>query len=102
METVGYIFTLTDGFFALFPGTNTYTALKIHNHDLSISDLACLCTFDDRLNKALSRLGLPNKREVEELEQRVQELTSALSKAEEDVHAAPESEAPKRRSRKKS
>jgi len=58
--------------------------------------------FDDRLNKALSRLGLPNKREVEELEQRVQELTSALSKAEEDVHASPESEAPKRRSRKKS
>jgi poly(hydroxyalkanoate) granule-associated protein len=58
--------------------------------------------FDDRLNKALSRLGLPNKREVEELEQRVQELTSALSKAEEDVDASSESGASKRRSRKKS
>ena len=58
--------------------------------------------FDDRLNKALSRLGLPNKREVEELEKRVHELTSALSKAEEDVHTSSESETPKRRSRKKS
>ncbi|WP_303761726.1 phasin family protein [Alcanivorax jadensis] len=58
--------------------------------------------FDDRLNKALSRLGLPNKREVEELEQRVKELTSALSKAEEDVDPSSESGAPKRRSRKKS
>ena len=58
--------------------------------------------FDDRLNKALSRLGLPNKREVEELEKRVHELTSALSKAEEDVSASSESETPKRRSRKKS
>lgn len=34
--------------------------------------------FDDRLNKALSRLGIPNKREVEALEQRVRELTAAL------------------------
>lgn len=50
--------------------------------------------FDDRLNKALSRLGLPNKREVEELEQRVQELTHALDSAEEK---AP----PAKRSRKK-
>ena len=58
--------------------------------------------FDDRLNKALSRLGLPNKREVEELEKRVHELTSALSKAEEDVSASSESDTPKRRSRKKS
>ncbi|WP_290522387.1 phasin family protein [Alcanivorax sp.] len=50
--------------------------------------------FDDRLNKALSRLGLPNKREVEELEQRVLELTQALDSAEEK---AP----PAKRSRKK-
>jgi poly(hydroxyalkanoate) granule-associated protein len=35
-------------------------------------------TFDERLNKALSRLGIPNKREVEALQQRVQELTEAL------------------------
>lgn len=34
--------------------------------------------FDDRLNKALSKLGIPNKREVEVLQQRVQELTAAL------------------------
>ena len=34
--------------------------------------------FDDRLHKALSRLGIPNKREVEALQKRVQELTSAL------------------------
>ena len=34
--------------------------------------------FDERLNKALSRLGIPNKREVEALQQRVQELTAAL------------------------
>ena len=34
--------------------------------------------FDERLNKALSRLGIPNKREVEALQQRVQELTEAL------------------------
>ena len=33
--------------------------------------------FDDRLNKALSRLGLPNKHEVEELEKRVQEMKTA-------------------------
>ncbi|WP_421711008.1 phasin family protein [Alcanivorax sp.] len=59
--------------------------------------------FDDRLNKALSRLGLPNKREVEELEKRVQELTSALNKAEDDVSASSDPAAPKlRRSRKKS
>src|SRR5699024_9421312 len=32
--------------------------------------------FDERLNKALSRLGLPNKREVEDLKQRIQELTA--------------------------
>lgn len=50
--------------------------------------------FDDRLNKALSRLGLPNKREVEELEKRVQELTQALDSAEQK---AP----PAKRSRKK-
>lgn len=34
--------------------------------------------FDDRLGKALSRLGIPNKREVETLRQRVQELTELL------------------------
>lgn len=34
--------------------------------------------FDDRLGKALSRLGIPNKREVESLRHRVQELTEAL------------------------
>jgi poly(hydroxyalkanoate) granule-associated protein len=54
--------------------------------------------FDDRFNKALSRLGLPNKREVEQLEQRVQELTQALDHAEEK----PEKPAPKRQARKKS
>jgi poly(hydroxyalkanoate) granule-associated protein len=36
--------------------------------------------FDERLNKALSRLGIPNKREVEALQSRVQELTSALER----------------------
>ena len=35
--------------------------------------------FDDRLNKALSKLGIPNKREVEALQKRVQELTAALN-----------------------
>jgi len=34
--------------------------------------------FDERLNKALSKLGIPNKREVEALQKRVQELTAAL------------------------
>jgi len=34
--------------------------------------------FDERLNKALSRLGLPSKREVESLKQRIQELTAEL------------------------
>lgn len=34
--------------------------------------------FDERLNKALSRLGIPNRREVEALQRRVQELTAAL------------------------
>ncbi|MBZ2188089.1 phasin family protein [Alcanivorax sp. JB21] len=34
--------------------------------------------FDERLNKALSRLGIPNKREVEALQRRVHELTAAL------------------------
>ena len=34
--------------------------------------------FDDRLNKALSKLGIPNKKEVEALQRRVQELTAAL------------------------
>lgn len=34
--------------------------------------------FDDRLNKALSKLGIPNKKEVETLQRRVKELTQAL------------------------
>lgn len=41
--------------------------------------------FDDRLGKALSRLGIPNKREVETLRQRVQELTEALDRMEDDT-----------------
>jgi len=40
--------------------------------------------FDDRLNKALSKLGIPNKREVEALQKRVQELTAALDTMSED------------------
>lgn len=40
--------------------------------------------FDDRLNKALSKLGIPNKREVEALQKRVQELTAALDSMSED------------------
>lgn len=41
--------------------------------------------FDDRLNKALSRLGMPNKREVEVLEKRIQDLNKELDEAEEHV-----------------
>lgn len=41
--------------------------------------------FDDRLTKALSRLGIPNKREVEALRYRVQELTDALDTMERQV-----------------
>lgn len=45
--------------------------------------------FDERLNKALSRLGIPNKREVEALQQRVQELTAALDEiSDEDEDSA--------------
>ncbi len=40
--------------------------------------------FDDRLGKALSRLGIPNKREVDALRQRVQELTEALDHMDKD------------------
>lgn len=40
--------------------------------------------FDDRLNKALSKLGIPNKREVEALQKRVQELTAALNTMSDD------------------
>ncbi len=40
--------------------------------------------FDDRLGKALSRLGIPNKREVDALRQRVQELTDALDHVDKD------------------
>ncbi|MBA4723468.1 phasin family protein [Alloalcanivorax xenomutans] len=46
--------------------------------------------FDDRLSKALSRLGIPNKREVEALQRRVQELTDALERME-DEESEPES-----------
>lgn len=41
--------------------------------------------FDDRLNKALSKLGIPNKREVEALQERVQELTAALEASQQEV-----------------
>lgn len=34
--------------------------------------------FDDRLNKALSKLGIPNRREVENLQQQVKDLTAEL------------------------
>jgi len=40
--------------------------------------------FDERLNKALSKLGIPNKREVEALQKRVQELTAALEELSEE------------------
>ncbi|MFN3714221.1 MAG: phasin family protein [Alcanivoracaceae bacterium] len=40
--------------------------------------------FDERLNKALSKLGIPNKREVEALQKRVQELTAALEELSSD------------------
>lgn len=43
--------------------------------------------FDDRLNKALSKLGIPNKREVEALQKRVQELTSTLESIAEEEKA---------------
>ena len=46
--------------------------------------------FDERLNKALSRLGIPNKREVEALQQRVQELTEALEEKSGDVQEGSE------------
>lgn len=43
--------------------------------------------FDDRLSGALSRLGIPNKREVEALNNRIEELTRTIEKltVEEDV-----------------
>lgn len=48
--------------------------------------------FDDRLSKALSRLGIPNKREVDALRHRVQELTDALDHMDEDQDdASPDS-----------
>ncbi len=45
--------------------------------------------FDDRLTGALSRLGIPNKREVEALNNRIEELTRTIEKlsAEEDSAA---------------
>ena len=45
--------------------------------------------FDDRLGKALSRLGIPNKREVDPLRQRVQELTDALDHIDKDDQDPP-------------
>lgn len=36
--------------------------------------------FDDRLSGALSRLGIPNKREVEALNSRIEELTRTIEK----------------------
>lgn len=36
--------------------------------------------FDDRLTGALSRLGIPNKREVEALNSRIEELTRTIEK----------------------
>lgn len=45
--------------------------------------------FDDRLGKALSRLGIPNKREVDALRQRVQELTEALDHIDKDDQDSP-------------
>lgn len=45
--------------------------------------------FDERLNKALSRLGIPNKREVEALQQRVHELTTALDEMSKSTPAEP-------------
>lgn len=53
--------------------------------------------FDERLNKALSRLGIPNKREVEALQRRVQELTAALD---EMSSSTPEASAEKRKDAK--
>jgi len=44
--------------------------------------------FDERLNKALSKLGIPNKREVEALQKRVQELTAALEELSEEEKSA--------------
>lgn len=52
--------------------------------------------FDDRLTKALSRLGIPNKQEVEQLQRRVQELTAALEETENRARAEADSDAPKR------
>lgn len=52
--------------------------------------------FDDRLNKALSKLGIPNKREIEALQKRVQELTSALG----DLDAEDEAPATKGKQKK--
>lgn len=40
--------------------------------------------FDDRLSGALSRLGIPNKREVEALNSRIEELTRTIERLSED------------------
>lgn len=45
--------------------------------------------FDDRLTKALSKFGIPNKREIESLQKRVQELTAALDAAEQSDASKP-------------
>jgi poly(hydroxyalkanoate) granule-associated protein len=47
--------------------------------------------FDDRLNKALSKLGIPNKKEVEVLQQKVQELTAALEASRQTAETASKS-----------
>lgn len=46
--------------------------------------------FDDRLTGALSRLGIPNKREVEALNSRIEELTRTIEKlTSEEGHESP-------------
>jgi len=40
--------------------------------------------FDERLTGALSRLGIPNKREVEALNSRIEELTRTIERLSED------------------
>jgi len=51
--------------------------------------------FDERLNKALSKLGIPNKREVEALQKRVQELTAALETLSDEESKQPKGKASK-------
>ncbi len=44
--------------------------------------------FDDRLSGALSRLGIPNKREVEALNSRIEELTRTIERLNEEAPPA--------------